>query len=109
MEKIVVIGGGGHAKVVIEVLQAGGWSVKGFCDPSWPVGDCLAMFHVSGDDSVLPEILSGGVGMQSLRWVITTCAVELRRRLVRRDLILSTQFTQRHRFLPRSRWDMALQ
>lgn len=61
MEEIVVIGGGGHAKVIIEILQAAGWSVKGFCDPSWPAGECFGDVPCLGDDSVLPEVFSKGV------------------------------------------------
>lgn len=58
---VVVIGGGGHAKVVLDVLQAAGRDVVGFCDPSRKVGDLIGSIACVGDDDALPRILVSGV------------------------------------------------
>jgi sugar O-acyltransferase (sialic acid O-acetyltransferase NeuD family) len=56
MEKLVVIGGGGHAKVLISVLKKLPWNVVGYTD----VEDRGAILGVPcvGDDAMLPDILS---------------------------------------------------
>lgn len=59
--RVVVIGGGGHAKVVLDVLQAAGREVVGFCDPSRQVGEFLGSIPCVGDDDALPGILASGV------------------------------------------------
>jgi UDP-perosamine 4-acetyltransferase len=35
---VIVLGGGGHAKVVIDALLAAGATVAGLCDPALAVG-----------------------------------------------------------------------
>ena len=59
--RIVVIGGGGHAKVVLDVLQAAGCDVVGFCDPSRRVGESIGTARCIGDDDALSGILASGV------------------------------------------------
>ncbi len=59
-EPIVVLGGGGHARVVIEILLVAGWQVVGFTDGQrrgevWCSVPCL------GDDSELPAVRAAGV------------------------------------------------
>lgn len=59
--RIVVVGAGGHAKVVIELLQASGkWDVVGLVDPS-PAGDKVLGVPVLGGDEALPALLADGV------------------------------------------------
>lgn len=55
MHKIVVIGGGGHAKVLMDILQKSGWDVLGYTDRQ-DKGPLLAVPYL-GDDRVLPEVL----------------------------------------------------
>lgn len=55
MDKIVVIGGGGHAKVLIGVLKKSMWEILGYTD-AHDRGDILGIPHI-GDDGVLPEFL----------------------------------------------------
>lgn len=57
----MIIGGGGHAKVVLDILLAAEQTVAGFCDPSWQVGDCIRGIPCLGDDSALPAVLASGV------------------------------------------------
>ena len=58
---IVVIGAGGHAKVVIEAVQATGrFDIVGATDPGAVAGRILDM-PILGDDSVLPSLRSQGV------------------------------------------------
>jgi sugar O-acyltransferase (sialic acid O-acetyltransferase NeuD family) len=54
--KIVVIGGGGHAKVLISVLKTIPWDVVGYTDPRQR-GTILGVSHL-GDDSVLGDMAS---------------------------------------------------
>jgi sugar O-acyltransferase (sialic acid O-acetyltransferase NeuD family) len=56
MERIVVIGGGGHAKVLISVLKGTPWDVVGYTDPQ-DRGPLLGVPHL-GDDPILAELLS---------------------------------------------------
>jgi UDP-perosamine 4-acetyltransferase len=57
---VVVIGGGGHAKVILDILLASNYRVIGFCDPSWQVGECIENIPCLGDDRVLPEVFASG-------------------------------------------------
>jgi len=60
--KIVVIGGGGHAKVVMEVLLAAGWEVAGYTDAGGRPGDVFGRIAWLGDDGALPAVRAEGVG-----------------------------------------------
>ncbi len=59
--RIVVIGGGGHAKVVMEVLLAAGWEVAGYTDAGGRPGDAFGRIAWLGDDGALPAVRAGGV------------------------------------------------
>jgi sugar O-acyltransferase (sialic acid O-acetyltransferase NeuD family) len=52
---VVVIGGGGHAKVLISVIRKLPWTIAGYVDPR-DVGPVLGVPHAGGDD-VLPALL----------------------------------------------------
>lgn len=56
MAEIVVVGGGGHAKVLISLLKKLHWDVIGYTDPR--TGDAVLGVPCIGDDAALPEILS---------------------------------------------------
>lgn len=63
-ERIVVVGGGGHAKVVMDILLAAGWDVVGFTDADAGGGGAGRTFGpvpCLGDDTVLPSVFAGGV------------------------------------------------
>ena len=55
MAKIVVIGGGGHAKVLISLLKKLGWEILGYTDEQ-DRGFILGIPYL-GDDRVLPGVL----------------------------------------------------
>ena len=55
MGRIVVIGGGGHAKVVINVLKKSGYSIAGYTDHE-DRGVILGITHL-GDDGILQDLI----------------------------------------------------
>jgi UDP-perosamine 4-acetyltransferase len=59
---VVVIGGGGHAKVVIEVLRADRWPLVGVLDPHIEASDVLGV-PVLGGDEQLPALRQAGIGI----------------------------------------------
>lgn len=64
LAEIVVIGGGGHAKVLISVLRKSGWTVLGYTDR----GDAGPILDVPwlGTDEVLPHVLDDRPGCAAL-------------------------------------------
>jgi UDP-perosamine 4-acetyltransferase len=63
--RVVVIGGGGHAKVVLDVLLAAGWPVAGYTDPAPAAGAHIGDIPCRGDDDALPQLHGEG-----LSWAI---------------------------------------
>lgn len=63
-QQVVGLGAGGHAKVVIEILRAmGTWQIVGLLDSKsglW--GTKVFEIPVLGDDALLPQVRSQGVG-----------------------------------------------
>ena len=59
-QPVVVIGAGGHAKVVIEALRWSGWNVIG-CTDGDPTPRQVVGVPVLGGDEMLPGILASGV------------------------------------------------
>ncbi len=57
---VVVVGGGGHAKVAIEALRFSGWRVVGCTDFDSGI-DAVAGAKLLGADDLLPEIYAAGV------------------------------------------------
>ena len=53
---VVVIGGGGYAKVLISVVRKLPWTIAGYVDPR-DLGPVLGVPHAGGDD-VLPALLA---------------------------------------------------
>jgi sugar O-acyltransferase (sialic acid O-acetyltransferase NeuD family) len=55
---IVIVGGGGHGKVVIDILEkAGGFHLQGILDSQLRVGDKVMGYEVLGTDSSIPDIV----------------------------------------------------
>ncbi|MCM3040849.1 acetyltransferase [Paenibacillus motobuensis] len=66
LDKVVVIGGGGHSKVVIDILQsAGTYEIVGFTDNSDQQRSLCGVPYL-GNDGILPELLNKGV----LRFIV---------------------------------------
>jgi UDP-perosamine 4-acetyltransferase len=61
MEQVVVLGGGGHAKVTIEILQDSGEFIVAGCTLSGSEASFVLDVPVLGDDSQLPRIYASGV------------------------------------------------
>ena len=61
---IVVIGGGGHAKVLIGVLRKLPWDIAGYTD-SRDVGVLLGA-PCLGDDSVLPDVIAANANCAAI-------------------------------------------
>jgi UDP-perosamine 4-acetyltransferase len=57
---IVIVGGGSHAKVVIELLRALEWQPVGLVDPS-PSQQALLDVPVLGSDEILPKLRADGI------------------------------------------------
>jgi UDP-perosamine 4-acetyltransferase len=62
---VIVIGAGGHAKVVVEALRAMGYAVTGLVAPA-PKGTTLLGVPVLGDDGVLPRLRAEGIADAAL-------------------------------------------
>jgi UDP-perosamine 4-acetyltransferase len=71
---VVVIGGGGHAKVVIDVLLLAGWAVAGYTDPAPLAGEQIAGVPWLGTDEALPRLRAEGIG-----WAIAAFGDNARR------------------------------
>jgi len=65
--RLVVIGGGGHGRVVLDALRRGGvWEIAGVLErPGSPVSDVLGV-PVIGTDADLSRILAGGIDAAAL-------------------------------------------
>jgi UDP-perosamine 4-acetyltransferase len=62
MEKIVLLGGGGHAKVVIDLINAcGSYEIVGIADAQLAAKVSISGVTVLGNDSVLPELYRKGI------------------------------------------------
>ncbi len=59
---IIIVGGGGHARVLIDLIRAAGqYDIVGVTDTSLQAGTIISGVPVLGDDSVLVNIFSKGV------------------------------------------------
>lgn len=64
MDEIIVIGGGGHAKVVISVLKKSGYSIRGYTDRECH-GAILGVPYL-GKDDVLSDIVRKHTGCKAI-------------------------------------------
>lgn len=61
-EDIVLVGGGGHCKVVIDAINNGGiYNIEGIVDSKLEVGKKVLGIPVIGNDDILPIIFENGV------------------------------------------------
>jgi sugar O-acyltransferase (sialic acid O-acetyltransferase NeuD family) len=81
MDDIVVVGGGGHAKVLMCILRKAGWSVLGYTDKV-ARGTILDISYLGIDDA-LPDILRKHRGCAAVIGVGKIDASDLRLRLQR--------------------------
>ncbi|TGL45831.1 NeuD/PglB/VioB family sugar acetyltransferase [Leptospira perdikensis] len=59
MEELILIGGGGHCKSVIDVIrEQGRYNIIGIVDPMIAVGEFVLDVKVLGNDSLLPDLAS---------------------------------------------------
>lgn len=60
MEKIVLIGGGGHCKVIIDIINSTKkYEIVGICDRV--IGSIINGVEVIGNDDILPQLYKDGV------------------------------------------------
>jgi UDP-perosamine 4-acetyltransferase len=61
-KKIVLIGGGGHCKVVIDTIRkAKTYEITGIVDSSLKAGSDVAGIKVLGNDDILPQLYDQGI------------------------------------------------
>lgn len=61
-EEIILIGGGGHAKVIIDALKGQNkFSIFGILDNNIPAGKDVLGIKVLGDDSLLEDLFEKGI------------------------------------------------
>lgn len=57
MKNLILIGGGGHCKSVIDVAESAGYTILGILDRSIPVGDTVLGYKVLGNDDLIGPYL----------------------------------------------------
>ncbi len=61
-EKIILVGGGGHSRVMIELIRSSGeYEIAGLLDQRLEEGDIVEGVSVLGDDSLLPGLNVNGI------------------------------------------------
>ena len=74
---VIILGAGGHAKVLADSLNCSGYKILGFVTPDIKPGSCFYNYKVLGDDSIVAKylpsdvILANGIGAlpyKTLRW-----------------------------------------
>lgn len=61
-KKIILVGGGGHCKVVIDAInKSGKFSIEGIIDNKLKVGEKVIGISVIGGDNKLSELYKGGI------------------------------------------------
>lgn len=78
-KKIILLGAGGHCRVVIEACQANGFEVVGILDANIAKGTSIMSVPVLGDDSLAQNLLATGVRFMAISLVGN---LELRSRLL---------------------------
>lgn len=54
-KSIILMGGGGHAKVLLETLQSLNYPLRGITDPHLAIGGTLFGLNVLGNDDIIPH------------------------------------------------------
>ena len=57
MKNLILIGGGGHCKSVIDVAESAGYTILGILDRSIPVGETVLGYKVLGNDDLIVPYL----------------------------------------------------
>ncbi len=57
MKNLILIGGGGHCKSVIDVAESAGYTILGILDRSIPVGETVLGYKVLGNDDLIEPYL----------------------------------------------------
>lgn len=58
---VILMGGGGHAKVLLETLQSLHYPLLGITDPHLAIGDRLFGLNVLGNDDIIPRYPPGDI------------------------------------------------
>lgn len=87
---VVVVGGGGHAKVLASVLRKLGYILVGYTDPE-DRGSILGMSYL-GNDGILRELVGGGLGVLAAIGVGKVDASDFRSRLASQVQALGYRF-----------------
>lgn len=91
MERVVIVGAGGHARVVLDCLRrAGRFEVAGFLDPRC-VGQSIEGVPVLGGDELLAKLPSEGIGL-AIIGIGSIGDNSLRRRLFEQGRAAGLQF-----------------
>ncbi|WP_299241433.1 NeuD/PglB/VioB family sugar acetyltransferase [uncultured Aquimarina sp.] len=62
MDKILIIGASGHAKVVVEAVElVNEYEIQGFIDTYKKSGDMILGYEILGDESILKELSEKGI------------------------------------------------
>jgi sugar O-acyltransferase (sialic acid O-acetyltransferase NeuD family) len=62
MDKIILIGGGGHARVLIDLIKGiDEYEIAGIVDPELETGSDVFGIPVLGSDDVLPDLIARGI------------------------------------------------
>jgi sugar O-acyltransferase (sialic acid O-acetyltransferase NeuD family) len=61
LKKLILIGGGGHCKACIDVIESGGsYEIKGILEKDVTKGDTLLGYPILGGDELIPELVRNG-------------------------------------------------
>lgn len=101
---LVLIGGGGHCRSVIDAAESAGYTVKAVLDPALPAGSDVSGIPVAGNDDLIEQYAA------DCDFIITVGAIKnfgLRRKLYRQVLAcngrLATVVASTARVSPRAR------
>ncbi len=90
MTALLLLGGGGHCRSVIDVIECGGnYSVRGIVQPLTDGNEPVLGYPVLGDDTVLANLLNQGADALVTVGQIRTAS--LRRRLYEQLLVLKAR------------------
>jgi UDP-perosamine 4-acetyltransferase len=82
MEKIVIVGGGGHAKVLISILKKNAdFEILGYTDPK--DNGCILGINYLGDDSILKSIIEKNRGCSAALGIGNVSVVKHRNKLAK--------------------------
>lgn len=67
MDKIIIIGAGGHSKVLIDLIQqADNFNLVGLTDKNLPIGKKVLGIPVLGNDAILPNLIAKGIKLAAV-------------------------------------------